>query len=89
METKTDDAIAVSNLLSRTLKKELFYGLLPEAQTATLTEVETLLEQPDLLLTTKRQLMSYLKVIAADCRLSKEIKAQAVKLVEPWLNPGF
>ena len=85
----TEDAIAVSNLLSRTLKKESFYGLLPETQTAMLTEVETLLEQPDLLLTTKRQLMGYLTAIAADCRLTKEIKEQVAKLVEPWLNPGF
>lgn len=84
----TETAIAISNLLSRTLKLSNFLDLLPEAQVSTLVEAENLLAT-DLELTTKRQLMSYLEAIAASSLLTGEAKDRAIALVEPWVNPQF
>ena len=87
--TETETAIALFDLLNRSLKLTHFLAMVgPEYQLATLNEAEQLMETLEL--PQKRQLMSYVEAIAASSKLEKgEVRDKAIALVDPWINPLF
>lgn len=85
-ETPTELQRGIFQTLSRSLRIEGFKSLEPEAQVLTLEEASNLLKSSLVPMTNKRQLISYLELLAKDC---EEMSDRVQLILDDWNTAPF
>ena len=89
LESLKAEAESTLAVLVRTLQVDVFRSLLPDAQEATLEEVNSLLFVAYVPFTSKRQLLDFLKDLEMTPSIGEDNVNQIKQILEEWNIPRF